>query len=600
VETHAQGVTEALNLKQLKEKKAIATHANESSGERPLATTVPVMTAAQRRTYRIHLLVWIVLQIAFWTWWLKPTHILTFSGILLTSLAITFTFTKPAYFLFFLGRMRKINPALHPPSGLRVTFATTYVPGSESIETLERTVTAMRDQDGYHFDVWVLDEGDTPEVKELCARLGLSVFSRKNTARYQSTSWPFKRKTKAGNYNAWLDWLAERGIHYDILVQMDTDHVPQPGYLIEMLRPFADPDVAYVAAPSIVTGNREESWVVEARYFTDAAFNGPQQMGYNAGFAPIIVGSHAAFRLSALYHIGGFQRTLAEDHHNTLRLNAEGYWGAFNPDAYAIGDAAGSYTDSMVQQRQWARATTQILFTYFPSDCLKLSRGKRVQLGFTESWHVVLALTHLVVWLLPIVALITQQPWAQVSFTGFLAAQAVLLAWGVVITAWAKRHGWYRPAEIKPFSWRAMLHEIARWPHVLLGVLEALVSRFTTDDFEFAVTPKGGRVAKSLPLRVLAPYYLIIAGSWIAVAQHLFRGGPSTLDVFMFVAVFSAVMHTSVLAMVVFLNALESIKAGADARSILRSRAYLVPALGVIGSLAAMAFIVSIMLSGVP
>src|SRR5262249_23152512 len=68
---------------------------------------------------------------------------------------------------------------------------------------------------------------------------------------YQAPVWPFKAKTKAGNYNAWLDWLHAQGVHYDILLQMDTDHVPQPGYLMAMLRPFADPAVAYVAAPPL-------------------------------------------------------------------------------------------------------------------------------------------------------------------------------------------------------------------------------------------------------------------------------------------------------------------------------------------------------------
>ena len=51
---------------------------------------------------------------------------------------------------------------------------------------------------------------------------------------------------------------------YDYVVQMDADHYPEPGYLENMLRPFNDPTIGYVAAPSICDRNTR-SWVAIAR-----------------------------------------------------------------------------------------------------------------------------------------------------------------------------------------------------------------------------------------------------------------------------------------------------------------------------------------------
>src|SRR5947209_1939719 len=162
------------------------------------ATTIPVMAPAERRTYHTLVGLWFVMLLLFWSWWFRPSHIVTIPRFLITTFVIGYTLAMPAYFFFFLGRMRRPNPALAPPPGLRVTFATTFVPGAEGIDVLERTIVAMRDQEGYPHDVWVLDEGDTPVARALCRRVGVYHFSRKGITRYQATVWPFKAKTKAG------------------------------------------------------------------------------------------------------------------------------------------------------------------------------------------------------------------------------------------------------------------------------------------------------------------------------------------------------------------------------------------------------------------
>ncbi len=72
---------------------------------------------------------------------------------------------------------------------LRVALVTTFVPAREDIGQLRATVAGMRDQRYARLgvvDAWVLDEGDDPAVRALCARLGVRHFSRRHRPEYQA------------------------------------------------------------------------------------------------------------------------------------------------------------------------------------------------------------------------------------------------------------------------------------------------------------------------------------------------------------------------------------------------------------------------------
>ena len=64
---------------------------------------------------------------------------------------------------FLLPQMRKPVP-MKAAAGWRVGVATTFVPGGESLEMLEVTLTALVAM-RYPHDTWVLDEGDDDCVK---------------------------------------------------------------------------------------------------------------------------------------------------------------------------------------------------------------------------------------------------------------------------------------------------------------------------------------------------------------------------------------------------------------------------------------------------
>lgn len=133
-----------------------------------------------------------------------------------------------------------------PETGTKVAFLTSFVPGKEPLEMVTKTLeAAVRIRHRGLMHVWLLDEGDDPEVKEVCARLGVHHFSRKGVAKWNRKKGPHRAKTKHGNYNAWLD---AHGDDYDFFASVDTDHVPLPNYLERMLGFFRDPDAASSSA----------------------------------------------------------------------------------------------------------------------------------------------------------------------------------------------------------------------------------------------------------------------------------------------------------------------------------------------------------------
>ncbi len=106
---------------------------------------------------------------------------------------------------------------------------------------------------------------------------GVSVSCRKGVAGYHRDTWPRRKRCKEGNLAYFYDTFGYKT--YDLVVQMDADHVPQLGYLEAMLRPFHDPAVGYVSAPSICDSNAANSWVARGRLYLESHIHGSLQAG---------------------------------------------------------------------------------------------------------------------------------------------------------------------------------------------------------------------------------------------------------------------------------------------------------------------------------
>ena len=280
---------------------------------------------------------------------------------------------------------------MDPPIALRVALLTTIVPSKEPIEVAERTLRKMKAVlYAGKVDVWILDEGDDPAVKAMAARLGVYHFSRKGRPEYNRPSGQFRAKTKSGNHNA---WRAEHEHDYDVVANVDPDHVPMPCFLERTLGYFRDPDVAFVVTPQVY-GNMHQNWVAHGASVQQYLFNGIIARGGNGLDAPLLTGTGHLYRPTAWRQIGGYQDSIIEDHVTSIRIHAtvnpatgRRWKGVYTPDVVAIGEGPTSWSDYFNQQKRWAYGVWEILLRPDLRRPAKLKTNRRWQYRLLQFYY---------------------------------------------------------------------------------------------------------------------------------------------------------------------------------------------------------------------
>ena len=441
-----------------------------------------VLSQRQKLTHLSIALLWALVTATFWVWWLGHARGGTaWLYWMQTATLVYQTTVLPSFFWIYVRRMRR-PVEVKAPAQMRVAMITLCVPSSESMGVIRKQLQALTRVE-YPHDSWVLDEGDSPEVRAMAEACGVRYFSRRGVARWNQPEPPFQVATKAGNVNAWLDHVAAIDEDYEVFVQMDIDHVPRPDYLDRVLGYFTDSHVAWVQAPS-VCGNLD-NWAARGLAEQDLIFQGPLQMGfYGATETPFIIGSHTTYRTAAIREIGGFQPTRAEDHLDTVMLAAHGYRGVFVPELIAVGDGPHNFATYLRQQFAWAHSMIEIFLRRTPRLIRRYSLGQAVQFLFCQSWYTLWSVSLGLLWMLPAIALFAHRPIADVSVGEFL-----LYFLPVPLTSslmWCSTRRWFQPVGLR-LSWRGVILEIARWP-VVLWALVNVVLRIKRD---YMITPKG-------------------------------------------------------------------------------------------------------------
>src|SRR5215208_3244623 len=328
------------------------------------------------RPVRSTLLVLIALLFVggFLTWLMLPSHWPRWGNDMLVNIAsiiVTATTGIIGWFAFLnvatLCRATLLarDPVpVRPQEGQRVAFLTTIVPEAESLDLLRPTLeAALRIRHAGQLDVWLLDEGDDPEVKQMCAELGVNHFSRRGVERWNQPKGPHRAKSKHGNYNAWLDVHGDR---YDFMLGVDPDHVPLPNFAERFLGYFRDPNVAFVVGPQVYGNYR--GFVVRAAESQQFLFHSLLQRAGNCSRTPMLVGTNNALRLSALRQVGGFQDSITEDMatsvviHTTRNPQTHARWtSVYTPDVVSVGEGPASFTDYFSQQDRWSRGTDEVI-----------------------------------------------------------------------------------------------------------------------------------------------------------------------------------------------------------------------------------------------
>jgi cellulose synthase (UDP-forming) len=511
-----------------------------------------VFTGTRRVINAVGIAVWAATLVYFWVWWLRPEHVYSPGRYAIVTFVLLWMTLIPAYYILIFARARVPLAGRTPPEGSRVAIIVTKAP-SEPFAVVAKTLEGALDQNGFPHDTWLADEDPAPATIAWCRARGVNISSRKGVAEYHRETWPRRTRCKEGNLAYFYDHFGYD--RYDFVAQFDADHIPEPDYLKHAISPFEDPRVGYVSAPSICDANAAQSWSARGRLYLEASMHGSLQAGYNSGWAPLCIGSHYTVRTAALRSVGGLGPELAEDHSTTLILNASGWNGVHAVDAIAHGEGPETFSDLIVQEFQWSRSLVTILLRYSPVYARKLTLRKKFQFYFSQVWYPSFSGIMAIAVALPIYALLTGAPYANVTFVDYFLRILPLSLTLLILAYWWRSTGLFRPADAKIVSWEGMAFLFLRWPWALLGSLAAVVDRFRKAPVEFRVTPKGEPHKEPLPFRVVAPYVgvsLFSAGAAWAV------GNPGTAAGFYIFCLVTALIYALLVALVIYRHAREN------------------------------------------
>lgn len=486
-----------------------------------------VFSSRQKATLYLLIAMQVITGLAFIGWLVWPSHlpvlaeagpvlfVTSMVGVLLMVGIELIRMAQGAALWLFSTRAKDPVPMV-PESGLRVAVLTTIVPNKEPLGMILQTLRAMKaiEYDG-QVDVWLLDEGGDSSVAAECAAIGVKHFSRKGIAAYNTESGQFKARTKAGNHNAWRDAHEHE---YDVVAQMDPDHVPATDFLIRSLGYFHDPDVGFVVAPQVY-GNLSENWIAKGSAIQAYVFHGVIQRGGNGMEAPLLIGTNHLYRPQAFATIGGYQDSIIEDHLTSMAMystvnpvTGNRFKGVYTPDILAVGEGPTSFTDYFSQQKRWAYGIWQIMGMHSPRMFRQMKPAQRLSFSLLQLFYPSVAIS----WVLGNV----------LTALYLLGGSAVRLPIGEWLVLWLASMA----ASLGTFFWLRRFnlaeHERDEWGMAGLGLLlicapvyvAAATAFLTGRPLAYAVTAKGG-LASGDSLRTFRPHLL-----WLAVSSTLLVG----------------------------------------------------------------------------
>jgi cellulose synthase (UDP-forming) len=219
-------------------------------------------------------------------------------------------------------------------------FITVY---GEPLEIVLETVRAARNMTIEH-RTWVLDDGDSDELRDAAAREGVGYLRRKEHLH-----------AKAGNINAAL-----RRTDGEFVVILDADHVPSPDFLVRALPHMQDSGVAFVQTPQAFPSAR--GLVAEGSAESQKIFYELVMPGRNSFNAVFCVGTNVVFRRAALEEISGmYTASNSEDIWTSIELQRRGWRSWFVPEVLARGLAPDSLLSYFKQQFRWAYGAFEVM-----------------------------------------------------------------------------------------------------------------------------------------------------------------------------------------------------------------------------------------------
>ena len=415
-------------------------------------------------------------------------------------------------------------------------FITVY---GEPLEIVLVTIRSARDMAVEH-RTWVLDDGDSDEVRDAAAREGVGYLRRKEHLH-----------AKAGNINAAL-----RRTDGEFVVILDADHVPSPDFLVRALPHMQDTGVAFVQTPQAFPSAK--GLVAEGSAESQKIFYELVLPGRNYFNAVFCVGTNVIFRRVALEEIGGmYTASNSEDIWTSIELHRRGWRSFFVPEVLARGLAPDSLLSYFKQQFRWAYGAFEVLLRG------GLFRGKG--LNFDQRFQYMLAgvnymlsLAALILMCLPAVYLLFGLSPIRSDISTWLVHYAPFYLLIVLVTV--MQLGGFKPSAIVTSIGAAPVH------------VKALVMAIFKRKVRWTVTNAG---PTGLPgVELVLPHVTLLLLNAVAVAVGIsmlsLRGtdlaavGLSVVWAAIYVVVLGRVVVEAVIAPHVIKQRLERRKAGAS------------------------------------
>ena len=394
-----------------------------------------------------------------------------------------------------------VDAAPDPAPGPRERRVAVLIPTyNEPEEVLLPTIAAAVALAPEH-ETWVLDDGRRPWLADLAGTLGAHYRTR-----------PDNQHAKAGNINAALPELAQRGV--ELVAVLDADHVAGADFLTSTLPYFDDPAVAVVQTPQDFYNRDSFEHIGTTRdgYSEQELFYRALAAGRNRWNAAFWCGTCAVLRLDALRQVGGVATdSVTEDILTTLRMHRRGWRTVYHNAVLAQGLAATNAEQYLTQRVRWGTGAMQVLRRESPLTGPGLTPAQRLSYlstltGWFDAWR---TLGYIVI------------PLLTIAFAAMPVAAPALVFLPLFALVWVvQRLALSRLARGRAPLRHALLFEFIRMPANLRATLALLRDR----DRPFVVTAKGReggertRLSEPLLLRVLlvATPLVLVWGALVA------------------------------------------------------------------------------------
>jgi len=196
--------------------------------------------------------------------------------------------------------------------------------------------------------VYVLDDGDNADARQLAEEMGFVYHVRENLGWFK----------KAGNLRAGFD-ISDG--EYQVI--FDADFAPRSDFLLETLPHLdADPGIGILQTPQFFRSSPNQSWIERGAGSVQELFYRLTQVSRNRFSASICVGSCAVYRRSALEEVGGMALVdHSEDVFTGFEVTVHGWRVAYLPIPLATGLCPPDPDSFLTQQYRWCIGSMAML-----------------------------------------------------------------------------------------------------------------------------------------------------------------------------------------------------------------------------------------------